>query len=82
MQAARRGVRCRASLKADDGDNLVPGPNSDGDGVGSAAQNGVGAVVEQLKGWDDTTPMDPDEGGREELGWQLARQLGARIDLE
>jgi hypothetical protein len=23
--------------------------------------------------------MDPDEGGREQLGWQLAGQLGSRI---
>jgi hypothetical protein len=27
-------------------------PNSDGDGVGSAAQNGIGAVVEWLERWD------------------------------
>jgi hypothetical protein len=78
-QAARRGVCGRASLEAADGDGLVPGPNSDGKAAGSAAQDGVGAVVERLKGWDDAAPTDPDEGGGEEVAWQLVRQLGARI---
>ncbi len=79
MQAAMRGVRGRASLEAADGDDLVLGPDSDGEGSGSAAQDGVGAVVELLKGWDDAAPMDPDEGVGEEVAWQLLRQLGARI---
>ncbi len=43
------------------------------------AEDGVGAVVERLKGWDDAAPMDPDEGGGEEVAWQLVRQLDARI---
>jgi hypothetical protein len=43
------------------------------------AQNGVGAVIEWLERWDHATTMDPDERGREELGWQLARKLDARI---
>jgi hypothetical protein len=42
-------------------------------------QNGIGAVLERLKGWNDAATMDPNEGGGEYLGWQLARQLGARI---
>jgi hypothetical protein len=79
MRASRCGVRSCASLKAADGDDLVPGPDSDGEGAGSATQNGVGAIIERLKGWDDTAPTDPDEGGREKPSWQLARQLGARI---
>jgi hypothetical protein len=77
-RAARRGVRGRASLEAADGDDLILGPDSDGEGVGSAAQEGVGAVVERLKGWDDAAPKDPDEGGGE-VTWQLVWQLGARI---
>ncbi len=77
--AARCGVSGRAGLEAADGDDLIPGPDSDGEGAGSAAQDGVGAVVERLKGWDDAAPMDPDEGGEEEVAWQLVRQLGARI---
>ncbi len=62
-RAARRGVRGRASLEAADGDDLVPGPDSDGEGAGSAAQDSVGAVIERLKGWDDAAPTDSDEGG-------------------
>jgi hypothetical protein len=43
-------------------------------------QDHVGAVVEQLKGWNQAAPTDPDEGGGEKLaGWQLAGQIGARI---
>jgi hypothetical protein len=49
-RAARRGVRCRASLQAADNDHLVPRPDSDGEGAGAATQDRVGAVVEQLKG--------------------------------
>jgi hypothetical protein len=78
-RAARRGVRGRAGLKAADGDDLVSGPHSDGEGAEPAADDGVGAVVERVKGWDDAAPTDPDEGGGEEVAWQLVRQLGARI---
>ncbi len=42
-------------------------------------QNHIGAAIERLKGWNDATPTDPDEGDREQLGWQLAGQVGARI---
>jgi hypothetical protein len=79
MRAARRGVRGRASLEVADDDDLVAGPDSDGEGAGLAAQDGIGAVVERLKGWDDATPMYPDEGGGEEVAWQVIRKLGARI---
>ncbi len=78
-QAARRGVRCCAGLKAADGNRLIPRPDSDGEGVGAAAQNHVGAIIERLKGWNDAARTDPDEGGREQLGRQLAGQVGARI---
>jgi hypothetical protein len=61
------------------GDNLVPGPDSDGEGAGPTAQDGLRAVIERLTGWDDATPTDPDEGVREEVAWQLVQQLGARI---
>jgi hypothetical protein len=76
-QVARRGVRGRASLEVADCVNLVPIPDSDGEGAGSAVQDSVGAVIERLKGWDDPAPMDPDKEGGEELAWQLAQQLGA-----
>jgi hypothetical protein len=52
-RAAQRGVRGHASLEAADGNNLIPGPDSVGEGARSAAQDGVGAIVEWLKGWDD-----------------------------
>ncbi len=70
-RAARRGVRSRASLEAADRDDLVPGPDSDGEGAGPEAQHGIGAVVERLKGWDDAALTDPDQGGGEEVAWQL-----------
>jgi hypothetical protein len=78
-RTARHGVSCRASLQAADGDHLVPRPNSDGEGAGAVAQNGVGAIIERLKGWNDAAPTDPDEGGREQLSWQLAGQVSTRI---
>jgi hypothetical protein len=76
---ARLGVCSRIGLDAADGDNLVPGPDWDGEGAGSAVQNGVEAIVECLEQWNDAATTDPYEGGGEELGWQLAGQLGARI---
>ncbi len=78
-RAAKRGVRGRASLEAADGDHLVPRPDYDGEGTGSAAQNRVGAIVERLKGWNQAALTDLDEGGGEQLGWQLAGQVGSRI---
>jgi hypothetical protein len=39
----------------------------------------MGPDSERLKGWDDAAPTDLDEGGGEEVAWQLVRQLGARI---
>jgi hypothetical protein len=77
--AARCGVRGRASLKVADSNHLVPRPDSDGEGAGAAAHDRVGAVVERLKGWNQAASMDPDEGGGEQLGWQLTGQVGARI---
>ncbi len=50
-----------------DGDDLAPLPDSDGEGAGAMAQNGVGAVVERLKGWNDTAPTT------RRGGWRVAR---------
>jgi hypothetical protein len=66
-------------LEAADGDDLVLGPDLDGEGAGPSTQNGEGAVVERLQSWDDAATTDPDEGGGEELGWKLAGQLDARV---
>jgi hypothetical protein len=64
--AARRGVRGSAGLQAADGDNLLPGPDLQREGAAAAADDGVGAVVQQ--------PEQPDQLGREELGRQVAGQ--------
>ncbi len=77
-RAARRDVRGRTSLEAADGNDLVPGPDSDGEGAGPAAEDGVGAVVERLKGWDDAAPTDPDEALWNKRGIIL---LGDRLSL-
>jgi hypothetical protein len=79
--AATRAARrcCCASFKAADGDNLILVPDSDGEGAGTVAQDRVGAVIERLKGWNHAAPTNPDEGGRKQLGWQLAGQVCARI---
>ncbi len=80
-QAARRGIRGRASFEAADGNHLILRPDSDCEGAGAAAQNRVGAIVERLKGWNQAALTDPDEGGGEQLGWQLAGQVGATVEL-
>ncbi len=48
-RAARLGIRSHAGLEAADGNDLIPGLNSDGVGAGSVAQDGVGAVVEAVE---------------------------------
>ncbi len=68
-----------ASAAVHASNHLVPRPDSDGEGAGALVQYRVGAVVERLKGWNQAAPTDPDEGGGEQLGWQLAGQIGARI---
>jgi hypothetical protein len=62
--AARLGVRGRAGLEAAEGNDLVPGPDSDGEGAGSAVQNSIGAIIEWLNEWNDAAMTDPDKGGR------------------
>ncbi len=42
------GVCCHAGLEAADGDDLVSGPDLDGEGAGSTTQYSVGANVEGL----------------------------------
>jgi hypothetical protein len=62
MRAARLAFRSHAGFEAADSNDLVPGPDSDGEGEGegaeSAAQNGIGAIVEQLERWNDTAMTD------------------------
>ncbi len=67
-RAARLGVR---SCEATDGNDLIPRPDSDGEGAGSAAQNGI----ERLERWNDAATMDPDEGGGEKLSSDEATMI-------
>jgi hypothetical protein len=46
MQAARLGVRSCAGLEVADGNDLILGPDSDGEGAGSVVQNSVGLAAE------------------------------------
>ncbi len=49
-RAARRGVRGHASLEVADSNNLIPGPDSDGEGTGSkTAQNKNGEIQAMSK---------------------------------
>ncbi len=77
-----RGVCGHAGLEAAISDDLVLGPDSDGKGAGSIAQHGIGSIVEGMERWDSAAATNPDEAGGEQLGWQLAEQLGAGIVLD
>ncbi len=46
---ARFGVWVHTGFELDDGDDFIPGPNSDGEGAGPAAQGDVGAIVGALQ---------------------------------
>ncbi len=76
-RAARHGICGHTSLKAAEGDHLVPRSDSDGEGAGAVAQDHVGVVAERLKGWNQAAPTDPDEGGVESslAGSSLGRSV-------
>ena len=74
--AAGRGVRGSAGLQAADGDDLLSGPDLECEGAGAAAENGVGAVIQRMQRRRGAAAADPDQGGGEELGRQLAGQAG------
>ncbi len=71
-QTAKFSVRVRAGLEPADGEDLVPGPNSDGEGAGVAWHDGVWAIVGLLQGWEDAVAVHPDEGNGGPLGALLA----------
>ncbi len=56
------------------GDDLLPGLDLKHDGAAIAADNSEGAVVQRLERR-HSAAADPDQAGREELGWQLAGQV-------
>ncbi len=37
-------LQVRAGLEQADGGNLIPGPDSDGEGAGAVVQNSIGAI--------------------------------------
>jgi hypothetical protein len=73
------GICVHAGLEPAHGDNLVSGPDSDGEGAGAAVQDSIGAVVGLLQRWDDATMVHPDEGGVQEVPGELLWQLAARV---
>jgi hypothetical protein len=75
------GIHAHAWPQRADGDDLVPGPDSDGEGAGATVQDSVGAVVGLLHGRDDAAAADPDKGGTEEVPRELLWQLAARVVL-
>jgi hypothetical protein len=75
------GFHVHAWPQRADGDDLVPGPDSDGKGAGAAVQDSVGAVVGLLHGRVDAAAVDPDKGGTEEVPKELLWQLAARVVL-
>jgi hypothetical protein len=79
LRTVRRGICIRAGLQAADGDDLVPQLDSDGEGAGSPAKDGIGAVVRALERGDNVTLVQPYKGGTEEDGRQLLMQQVTRI---
>jgi hypothetical protein len=76
---AGRSVRSSTRLQAAAGEDLLSGPDLECKGAAAAADDGVGAVIQQLEQQDGAVAADPDEAGREELGWQLAGKTGAAV---
>jgi hypothetical protein len=65
-----------------EGDNLVPGPDSDDEGVGAAVQDGIGTIIGPLQGYDDAAAVNLDEGGTEEVPRKLLWQQAAQVVLD
>ena len=75
----RLGCRVCAGLQTSDADDLVPRPDSDGEGSRAARDDGVGAVVGALERRANGVAANPDEAGGGEVIWQLVWQLLAGI---
>ncbi len=61
------------AFQAAQGNDLLPQLNLEGEGAGSPAEDGVGAVVERVERGDNGTMLDPNEAGAEGIGRELAR---------
>jgi hypothetical protein len=75
----RRRVLQAWRLKAAHGDDLLPLPDPENEGVASPAENGVGSIIEGLKRKNHAAAPGPDEGGAEEISQELAQQLVTQI---
>ncbi len=62
-----------------DQDDLVPGPDPDGEGAGAMPQDAVGSVVGAVERRYDAPAAQPDEGGAQQPVWQLSQQLDTGI---
>jgi hypothetical protein len=54
-------------------------PDLEGEGAGSPAKDGIGAVVEGVVRGNHTAMPDPDKAGVQEISWKLAGQLATQI---
>ncbi len=72
--AARHGVHSRACLEAAHNNYLLLA-HVKGEGAGSPAKDGIGAVVEGVERGNHAATTDPDKAGIEEVSWKLAGHL-------
>ncbi len=69
--AARRGIHGRACLEVAHGDNLLPLPDLEHEGVGPTAEDCVGAVKERVERGGTTLPRPA------QMRWALRRSAGS-----
>jgi hypothetical protein len=75
---ARHGIHGYACLEAPHGDDHLLLHNLESQGVGSQAEDGIGAIVERVEGGDHNAVPDPDKAATE-ISQELAEQLVTRI---
>jgi hypothetical protein len=76
------GVRVHVGLEPADRDDLVLGPNPDGDGAGPVVQDNVGAAVRVLQRWEDAAVAHPDEGGVQDVCRELSGSWHPKLCLQ
>jgi hypothetical protein len=67
------------ALRRAHGDDLLSLPDLEGEGVGSPAEHGIGAVVEGVEKRNHAALPDPDKAGIVEISRKLAGQLATQI---
>ncbi len=75
------GIHVDAGLELADEDDLIPGPDWDGEGAGAAAQEGVGAIIGPLQGQDHVrvTTVDGQSGRQLEQYWYISKYIALNI---